>query len=200
VNVPAHESVPEKTVAALERLGQALQVLVRDAATHHRLSPIQARLLLRLAHDPEERRRPGALAREFDVTPASLSDSLAALERKGLIVRRRRAADRRGFALSVTRAGSELAERLGAWARPLERAIGALPEDEQIGFMGSLYGLIAALEREGVVSVARMCVTCRHFRPRAHPGERAPHHCALLDRPLAERSLRIDCAEHEQAA
>lgn len=65
--------------------------------------------------------------------------------------------------------------------------------------MQTLYEVIAELQRAGVITVARMCVTCRHFRPDAHDGER-PHHCALLDVALAEESLRIDCPEHEQAA
>jgi hypothetical protein len=48
--------------------------------------------------------------------------------------------------------------------------------------------------------VARMCVSCRFFRPEAHPGEESPHHCALLDLALARSDLRVDCPEHELAA
>jgi hypothetical protein len=58
--------------------------------------------------------------------------------------------------------------------------------------------LIAALQNVGIITLARMCRTCRFFRPDHHPGG-APHHCALLDKPLAERELRLDCPEHEAA-
>lgn len=195
----AHENVPAKVAAALERIGQALRVLAQREAYDCGLSPIQLQLLLRVAVDPPERRRPGVLAREFDVSPASLSESIAALERKGLLERRRVGEDRRGFSLALTASGEQLARRLEPIAEPLEDAVATLPSAEQVALVSSLYRVIAELQGRDVVTVARMCVSCRHFRPDAHAGER-PHHCALLDTALAERSLRIDCPEHEQVA
>lgn len=194
-----HEDVPAKVTAALERIGQAFRVLSQREAQEHGLSPIQLQLLLRLAADPPERRRPGALAREFDVSPASLSDSIGALERKGLVERRRLDADRRGFTLALSSSGRRLAEQLDPVAEPVERAVAAFTSQEQLSLMHSLYDLIAELQRAGVITVARMCITCRHFRPDVHDGER-PHHCVLLDMALSGRSLRVDCPEHERAA
>ena len=45
--------------------------------------------------------------------------------------------------------------------------------------------LIAGLQSSGAITVARMCVTCRFFRRDAHPGSARPHHCALVDAPMA---------------
>lgn len=192
-----HEDVPAKIAAALARLGQAFRVLTQQKAQHNGLSPIGVQLVLRLA-DPRDLGRPGALAREFDVSPASLSDSLSALERKGLVDRRRRDDDRRGFSLHLTAAGRRLAARLRTLPAPVESAVAALPAEQQLELMLSLYELIADLQRKGVITVARMCISCRHFRPEAH-GPRA-HHCELLDLPLPVPSLRIDCPEHKLAA
>ena len=83
--------------AAAPGPGSLLRFQSQTFEAAHGLSPIQLQLLLRLAVDPPQGRRPGALAREFDVSPASLSDSIAALERKGLVERRRIVGDRRGF-------------------------------------------------------------------------------------------------------
>lgn len=80
-----------------------------------------------------------------------------------------------------------------------EQAVAAHPPEQQLALMDALYGVIAELQRAGVITIARMCVTCRHFRPDVHHGER-PHHCALFELPLAQRNLRIDCPEHERAA
>jgi DNA-binding MarR family transcriptional regulator len=200
VSLPApHDDVPAKVAAALERIGQAFRVLAQREAGAQGLSPIQLGLLLRLAADPAERRRLGALAREFDVSPASLSDSVAALERKGLVRRRRLDHDRRGFALALTAAGRRAASRARGVADPVERAVAALPPADQLALMSALYDVIAELQRAGVVTVARMCVACRHFRPGVRAGDR-PHRCALLEVDLAAEDLRIDCPEHERAA
>jgi DNA-binding MarR family transcriptional regulator len=200
MSLPAsHDDVPAKVAAALERIGQAFRVMAQHEARAHGLSPIQLLLLLRLAADPPQRRRPGALAREFDVSPASLSDSIAALERKGLVTRRRLGEDRRGFSLALSGSGRRLAERAQRVAGPLERAVAALPRGEQLALMGALFRVIAGLQEEGVVTVARMCVTCRHFRPDVRRGAQ-PHHCALLDVRLGAEGLRVDCPDHELAA
>jgi hypothetical protein len=45
-----------------------------------------------------------------------------------------------------------------------------------------------------------MCVTCRFFRPDAHPSSPRPHHCALVNAPMSNGELRVDCAEHEPQA
>lgn len=191
------DAVAAKVAAALERIGQAHRVLARREGERHGLSPVQLRLLQRLRRGAPP--RPSALARELGVTPASLSDSIAALERKGLVERRRLESDRRGTVVALSAAGGRLAARLDSVAAPVERAVATLPAAEQLALMRSLFAVIAELQEEGVVTVARMCVSCRHFRPDVHAGP-APHHCALLDAPLAEEDLRVDCPEHEPVA
>ena len=66
--------------------------------------------------------------------------------------------------------------------------------------MRFLMDLIGSLQKSGMISVARMCVTCRFLRPDAQRGEDSSHYCALLDVPLAGSELRTDCPEHELAA
>ncbi|MGH3088675.1 MAG: hypothetical protein ACRDSJ_15325 [Rubrobacteraceae bacterium] len=77
--------------------------------------------------------------------------------------------------------------------------MGFASDEEKEVVMRFLMRLIASLQRDGVITVARMCVSCRFFREHAHPGDAAAHHCALLDAPLANHDLRVDCPEHEPA-
>jgi hypothetical protein len=63
--------------------------------------------------------------------------------------------------------------------------------------MRFLIGLIESLQRSGLMTGARMCVTCRFIREDIYPGEPSPHHCGLLDAPLGGADLRVDCPEHE---
>lgn len=202
VNGEPRESatVEAKIAAALERLGQAQRVLLQQAATAHGLSPIQARILAGLAASPDRGNSPADLAGELGVTRATVADALAALVRKNLINRQVTVADRRRAAVSLTVAGRDLAASLDGWAAPLEGELAVLPERDQGALLSTLLSLIAGLQRVGAVSTSRMCVTCMFFRPDAHPGAAAPHHCNLLDAPLAERELRIDCPEHQESA
>ena len=189
--------IDAKLVAALERVGQALRVQMWDTAKQHGLSPTQLHVLLRLATDPPPRRRIGVLARELDVTHPTISDAVAVLRRKGL-VDRDPAGRKAGLSLSAR--GRAVADALADWDQRTRAQLAELPSADKLGALRLLQDLIAGLQRSGVITVARMCVTCHHFRRDAHPDSSRPHHCALVDVPMASGNLRVDCAEHEPRA
>jgi DNA-binding MarR family transcriptional regulator len=195
-----HGDVNRKIVASLERLSQVFRILLRGEAQGRGLSPIQAQFLVHLLHHDAAHRRVSQLAREFDLTRATVSDAVGSLEEKGLIHREPWPHDRRVATLCLTPTGEHTAWELAAWANVVEEHLtGRSPEEKEV-VMRFLMGLIGSLQKAGTISVARMCVTCRFFRPDAHPGESSPHHCALLEVPLSGSELRADCPEHERAA
>jgi DNA-binding MarR family transcriptional regulator len=195
-----HGDVDKKIVASLERLSQVFRTLLRGEAQERGLSPIQAQFLVHLLHHGAALGRVSRLAREFDLTRATVSDAVGSLEKKGLISREPWPADKRVTTLRLTSTGEHTARELAAWANVIEEHLKAYSPEEKEAVMRFLMGLIDSLQKSGLITVARMCVTCRFFRPDAHPGERSPHHCALLDVPLSGSDLRADCPEHELAA
>jgi hypothetical protein len=78
-------------------------------------------------------------------------------------------------------------------------AVADLSAEEQRAFFSGVVKMIRSLQDQGLIPVSGMCVTCVHFRPNVRPGA-TPHHCALVDAPLATEQVRLDCAEHELAA
>jgi DNA-binding transcriptional ArsR family regulator len=81
------EDLDSRIVAAAERLGTALDRLLREASRAEGLSPLQARVLVLLLQHGRDAPRAGALARAFDVTPPTLSDAVSALAGRGLVRR-----------------------------------------------------------------------------------------------------------------
>jgi DNA-binding MarR family transcriptional regulator len=194
-----HDDVDAKIVAALERLSQVFRVRLRDEAWERDLSPTQAQFLIYLLHHNVELRRVSRLAREFDLTRATVSDAVASLETKGLVQREQWPEDRRVVTLQLTPDGEKLATTLSEWADPVREHLGRFSPQEREAVMRFLIELIGSLQRSGLITVARMCVTCRFFRQDLHPGEASPHHCGLLDVPLGGADLRVDCPEHKSA-
>jgi len=197
-----YQDVDAKIVAALERLAQVVRVLLRGEATEHGLSPIQVRILVHLLFRPAGHCHVGDLARQFDLTPATVSDAVSTLVAKGLVAKAPDPDDRRARILRLTADGEDLADDLAGWAsvvrRVLKRHLDGHSEAEKVIVMRFLMDLIAALQAEGVITVARMCVTCRFFAKARYPDDaEAPHHCTLLDQPLHLHALRLDCPEHE---
>lgn len=192
-----HGDVDAKIVAALDRLGQAFRVLLREEAKAEGLSPIQIQTLVYLRFLGPA--RASALAERFDLTAATVSEVVRVLVAKGFVAKAPDPTDGRARVLRLTPSGRALADRLSGWADGMRAHLGGHSDAEKVVVMRFLMDLIGHLQRAGVVTVARMCVTCRYFGRDRHPDPEAPHHCNLLDAPLRLHDLRMDCPEHEPA-
>jgi DNA-binding MarR family transcriptional regulator len=186
--------VDVKIAAALERIAQALRVALWEEGKQAGLSPIQVQMLVFLASRPAGVRA-GDLAREFHLTPATVSETLDALERKKLLCREDDPFDRRAVMVKATRAGRHAGNTSRDWNRVIREAVASVRGDK-VAHMRFLMRLIAELQKAGLVTVARMCSSCRYFdRRRPRPG--TVGYCRLLEQPLRERDLRVDCPEHQ---
>lgn len=179
-----------KLFAAAERLGRALRAARQELATRHAISLLAVEILQTLADS--RTRRVGALAAELDITQATTSDALATLAGRGLVARTSDPGDRRATVVTLTDAGTELAWTIaGDLARLLPDA------DRDRAARGTalrvLLGEIARLHTAGIITVDRNCFSCQHYKA---PAARARAHCLLLDLPLHDEDLRVDCPEH----
>jgi DNA-binding MarR family transcriptional regulator len=194
----SRDGVDPKLVAAIDRLGQALRSQMGHVARANGLTATQLQLLVRLRVDPPERRRTGALAAELDVTLPTVSDSISTLVRKGLVDRGPEPSDGRGVRIVLTERGRAVADAADAWQVRAQQLLVSVSERDKQRALGFLTGLIAELHREGLVSVARMCVTCRFFRQDSVGPDL--HRCVLLGLTLGPSDLRVDCPEHDGLA
>lgn len=183
-------------VAGLARLAAFGRAVQWQGATALGLTPTQAEILQRIALRPERARD---LAAHLGVTPATISDSVAALQAKGLVIRRRDPADRRAQHLIPTEAGRQAAARIPPVPDPMQAAVAGLPAADRAALHGALLRLVRTLQESRAIPVQRMCVTCRHFRPHAHGDAARPHHCDFVNAAFADADLRLDCGEHEMA-
>jgi DNA-binding MarR family transcriptional regulator len=143
--------------------------------------------------------RLGVVAEQLGVTAATTSDSVTALHRKGLVAKQRTAGDGRGVVVVLTPNGSREAAAAAAWPDFLLEAVGELSTAEQATFLRALVAMIRTLQEKGRIPVARMCVSCRFFRPFRHNDAARPHHCAFVDAPFGDGELRLDCPDHRIA-
>jgi len=180
----------------LTRLAAVARQLDWQAAESAGLSPTQADILRFVVGRPEGVRLTAAAA-HVGVRKATASDAVAALERKALVNKYADASDGRAVALKSTAKGNRFAQ---AWPSSFAPVVSGLPESEQEALLGLVVKMIRQLQQRQLIAPQRTCVTCRHFRENVAPGTATPHYCAFVGAPMAERHLRVDCAEHESAA
>ena len=186
-------NVDYKIVAALEKISEVFRVLLWTEAKEHKLSPIQMQLLIFIKyHNSDKQRRIASMAREFNLTKATISDSIKVLEQKGLIKRTDDAFDSRSFNFSLTDQGTKLTGMIENFTLPLDGAIAALSPQQKDQFLLSVLDLIFRLNQTGIISTQRMCYSCFYYR-----GDMQQNHfCNLMQKPLAVDELRIECPEH----
>lgn len=193
------DSVADRVAVALAKVGLAMKNAQLAQAQEGGLSATQQQILAILAARGAQ--RPTAIAQRLGVTTATVSDSIKSLCDKGLAERERDPDDARAQRVTLTPKGRRRAESSMGWPDFLVGAIDKLSPDKQEAFLQGLVELIATLQREDKIPQSAMCVTCVYFQPWKHgPSVAAPHHCGLVDAPMAHRHLRIECPEHERAS
>jgi DNA-binding MarR family transcriptional regulator len=188
--------LPVRLHAALAKLGVALK-----ASSFHEdgplgLSPLQAQalVLLRLRADAGLRIAEGAAL--LGITDAAAIELMLALVQKRLV---RRHEGAREITFVLTEEGRDRAEgALGLSDALLESIEATSPVEQEHGFR-TVVRILRSMLARGRLPIAGMCVTCRHFEPNVHPHAAAPHHCGLVDAPLSDAMLRVDCPEHAPA-
>jgi len=172
----------------LERLSRILQNETHAAG----LKPVQWEALRYLARANRFSRSPSAVTGYLGITKGTVSQTLNALERKGLVRKTTAAGDRRNVTLEVTEAGRNLLRD-----DPIESlsvAATGLPPDARDEIADGLRAVLRQLLERRQQRAFGLCRTCRFFEDRAPTG--TPRRCALLDQPLSGEDGELICAEH----
>jgi DNA-binding MarR family transcriptional regulator len=189
-----------RIVTALSKIGIALKVGSARPGEGSVVTPAAAQALTLLQRKGGMRR--DDLSKALGLTPAAADELVDGLLRQGLASPARSGRDAGGRSVRAVRAtdlGRGVTEAMVAWPDLMVEAIEILEPEEQRGFLVGLLKIIRQLQEQRQIPVARMCVTCRFFRPNAHDDPALPHHCAFVDAPFGDASLRVDCPDQEAA-
>lgn len=182
-----------KIVTALERLSEALRLLFWEQGKEYNLSPIQIQVLSYLYTHPYAEMSVTKLAYTFNLTKATMSDSLEVLANKDLIFKIQGIEDRRSYQIQLTDTGKILAGKLSDTLHPLINAIHENADESKQKAFHMLLKTIENLVNSGIISPQKMCLSCRHFSDQGTP------YCNLLKKKLPSSELQIDCPEHESS-
>lgn len=173
----------------LERLTSLMRAWAREQPLMADLQPIQFSALSYLARCNRYSNTPLGVTDFLGLTKGTVSQSLKALEAKGLIDKRPDPLDRRSVHLELTEEGRALVDVLvpPAFLRRAEERMGAQAGQLQ----GLLRELLSAIQREEDVPGFGLCRTCRFHQP----GE-AGALCGLTGEALSSAEGDLICREH----
>lgn len=183
-----------KIIASLERLSEGFRVLLWEKAKVLGISPIQIQILIFIQFHSDEKCKVSYLAQEFSLTKPTVSEAVKSLEQKGYIERQTEMADTRSHTIHLTEAGKSVVAHTADFANPMLPGIAKIPSAEKGVLLEQLLGVVGQLQRAGVISMQRMCFSCRFYQKNGDS-----HFCRFLNAPLENCELRLDCAEFEAA-
>lgn len=192
-----NSNIESKIVASLERITQSFRVLLWRQSKEFPLTPTQIQLLIFLLHHDTENRKVSYLAEEFNMTKATISETVKTLEQKELIVKEYEEQDTRSYTIHLTDRGREVAQQTSLFTEEIRTPIHNLNGTSKEILLSSLLEIVTHLNQSGIISVQRMCISCSYYQS---SDDGTLHFCRLLNQKLATTDLRIDCPEHQAKA
>ncbi|MEO9875629.1 MAG: MarR family transcriptional regulator [Anderseniella sp.] len=155
------------------------------------INPTQWVALSYLARANRFSRAPSQVAEFMAATRGTVSQTLKALARKGLISEVRSALDKRWISYSITEEGTAVLNRKTI----IDEAASGLDD----GTVGQLADGLEALVRQALAQRGKrafgICASCRHYKKQGAGG-----YCMLLQEKLTQADSARICHEHEEAA
>ena len=161
------------------------------------LPPTQTAVIRMLGGAPE-RLKARQIAERLGISPASLSDSLKALEAKGWIARETDPDDRRASLVHLSAQGRDIAKQLHDPDQGMGRLLQDLDEADVGALLRVTQLLVMQAQQQGLATGLRTCLGCRFFRPYGG-NEEKPHFCDFIHQAFGDAELRTDCAEQAPA-
>lgn len=189
------KTIVDHITSGLTKVAAALRSQAWEGGTERKLTPTQGQILAFLAGRSAKAVRLNDVAGELCLTAATVSDAVITLVEKQLVKKERSAEDRRALVLTLTAAGRREVQETKGWTEVVEAGVHSLTPDEQAVFLRGLTKVIHSLQAQGVISVTRMCAGCTYFQPYRHVDAAKPHHCGLVNTPMGEGQLRLDCPD-----
>lgn len=182
--------VPSQLHLILERISSLFRAELREHATAHELKLVQLEALIYLSVANRYSDTTSALTEYLGTTKGTTSQTVMALERRGLLEKRKDANDGRVMHCELTTAGRDItAECLPA------SFLTDLTAPSQSDALRAATGLLRSLQAGREHRVFGQCRDCVHLQ-RNGPRLR----CGLTDEVLTTAESRQLCREHEPKA
>jgi DNA-binding MarR family transcriptional regulator len=142
-----HHDLTVQIVLSLEHISRNIDNLLWQQALEHELSPLQIRILLFIRFH-KEHSGVSLLAKEFNLSKATISVALKPMEQKKLVIKRKSESDGRNIDIALTDWGSQIAHVAGFYLEPLRKVIAHIPEQEKEIMLKNLTGILSKMTTE----------------------------------------------------
>ena len=187
-----NSNIDSKIVAGMERLSQVFKILLWEKAKKYDLSPIQIQLLIFIKNHSKNKSTVSYLAREFNLSKATVSDTIKILEQKQYITKEIQPSDSRSYIVALTPKGLEIVILTENYTDPLYDIVATVNENDKMILWKNMSSLIEQLNHLQVINVQNACHNCHYFSE-----QNGKKQCRLMNIQLETNDIRLDCQDHK---
>jgi DNA-binding MarR family transcriptional regulator len=187
----AKTMLAQRVTLLLDRLGR----LTRELQFADGLNPAQWEVLRFLAQANRYSRTPSALADYLGSTKGTVSQTLIALENKGLVDRVKKTCDRRGVELKLTAEGLAMLGKDPMLT--LEKVIDDMAVDCGATLVRGLSRLLYELQNRHAVMQFGVCQDCSLFCVKGAEIAKAEHQCGKTGEALSDMESGQLCVSYK---
>ncbi len=187
------KSITSKIVISLERISEVFKTLLWEYAKVIGISPIQIQILIFIAYHKQQLCNVSHLAKEFNITKATISDAIRVLDKKGFIVKDYSKKDNRSYSIFLSRLGKKTVAETENFANPIEEQLKNVEISNLENVFETLSNLIYQLNTTGILTVQRTCFGCKFYDKSKNSA-----YCTLMEKELLTSDIRLDCPEYEE--
>lgn len=185
-------NIDGKITAGFERLSLVFKVLLWKKSKKYDMSPIQIQFLIFIKYHTENRATVSYLAKEFNLTKATVSDTVKILEQKKYVTKKVHSADSRSFTNALTDEGAEVVLLIENYTDALYDIVETVPQNEKLVLWKNISAILQHLNHLQLINIQSTCSNCKYFRE-----EKVGGHCTLMGLRLDSEDIRIDCMDHK---
>jgi DNA-binding MarR family transcriptional regulator len=175
----------------LERIGNLLRMEARAFGLKYGLQPVQMEALKYLTQCNRYSDTPQAVGEYLGLTKGTVSQSLKALEQKGLLKKQPDKQDKRLIHLAPTPKGRNLTKK-AMQAKSLEPALANASSVTATELAQTLRSVLRGIQQVNGRKAFGACHTCRFNETRSQGSV-----CGLTHEPLSPQDVQLLCREHQ---
>lgn len=187
-----NSNLDSKIVAGLVRVSQVFKTLLLEKSKEYQLSPIQIQLLIFIEYHDKDKSTISYLAKEFNLSKPTISDTIKLLEKKLYITKTFDKNDSRSYTINLTSTGKMIVLETENFIDPLTKIIKNSALNKKLILWESITNMIKQLNELEIISVQRTCLKCKFYSKKNNQS-----FCSLLNQNLKIEDIRIDCLDFE---
>lgn len=187
------EQINKNIISGFDKIMTIYRLSLWDIGKIENLSPTQIQLIEFINDNPENLCTLTNIAREFELSKPTVSDSIRNLEKKGYIYKTADQHDARVYYFQLTGKSKNLMHKIKSRKDRILEIIETVTVEEKIIISSFLSKMIINFYQDGTIQSARTCLNCFNFVKNANPLSDLPHYCSLAKIYMTEPEMRTYC-------